>query len=996
MRANLRKLLSTLFVFAMAFSLLYALPMTASALSDDDTIDLGDLGYATSPNWSYDQATHTISVTGNVEITGHLSNSASALKILFCQDVVTVTWKTAYNAPADLTHAIEVDSTKADCIFSVALGGSIIATGDSDAIRCANTNIEINGGTVTASHGHAISGGNITIISGTLTSSGINGKSTIDCSWLSMHGGTVHATGTDGIAVKCDSISVVAGSHSRIEGNVEVDSRIDVLPNANLTVTGNVNLIMDNGAICANGPDAAITIIKSVTFEGDITDDGGIQASEKAEIYIGEDVTFEGKVDPSRGIYAEGESYICIDRSVEFSDEVFIGIEAYGSAIDIIGDVTFKKDTTTGISSHNAAGSGSVITISGKITFDGDISYHGIHAYTDDADGIAGMILAGDIRFNGDIHGDAYGILALGLSNADSDVGIIIEGVVLFEGEIQGCGISAQNAMISAFDDITAKKITGRLVYAVGNPGAPSYVDIYGSVTGECNLIEAFDASEVTVFGDLIVTGTSVTAAVECYNADVSIFGDLRAEDVDTEYFAGIQCRGGSVGVDGDIVLGSGLGAWSINGGKIIIEGDIYAPTQYVRVGYADKGKAAFEPVSSSGMEDYREYKDADDSQSSDHGNFVWVRCVYTVVFHPNGAAATVTPEYAETNRGGTLTSLLPTPSWSGYKFLGWFTQKVGGDLISQDRVYTAHTIIYAHWTPETQQPPPPAPPSSTYTITFDANGGTGTMTSEKVAQGGKYNIKENKFTRAGFMFAGWNTKADGTGTAYPDKGAINSVTQNMTLYARWIPALESEKHIRYILGYPDGSVKPEKAITRAEAVTIFYRLLTTDDKDAEVTTTFTDVKSDDWFYHEVAYFEKNGLIVDSTNGKFRPNEPITRAEYAALASGFDKLDTDAPNVFPDVPDDHWAVGYINSAAKKGWVEGFEDGTFKPEGTLTRAQLVTIVNRMLKRSIKLENIPASAPKYTDLKSDHWAYCALIEASVDHTYTRNPDNSEIWN
>ena len=137
-------------------------------------------------------------------------------------------------------------------------------------------------------------------------------------------------------------------------------------------------------------------------------------------------------------------------------------------------------------------------------------------------------------------------------------------------------------------------------------------------------------------------------------------------------------------------------------------------------------------------------------------------------------------------------------------------------------------------------------------------------------------------------------------------------------------------------------------------------------------------------------------MIVDSQNGFFRPDEPITRAEYAALASSFAKLSTDVPNSFPDVPDSHWAVGYINSVAAKGWVNGFaEDGTFQPEGKITRAQLVTIVNRMLERKIELADIPGNVTRYTDITFAHWAYCDIMEASVAHEYTRKDNGAELW-
>ena len=201
--------------------------------------------------------------------------------------------------------------------------------------------------------------------------------------------------------------------------------------------------------------------------------------------------------------------------------------------------------------------------------------------------------------------------------------------------------------------------------------------------------------------------------------------------------------------------------------------------------------------------------------------------------------------------------------------------------------------------------------------------------------------------------------------------------------------------HIQYVNGYPDGRFAPDMGITRAEAAAIFHRLLANEDKDVPATVSFNDMNGGEWYYQAVAYLANAGITTGYPDGSFRPEAPITRAEYATMASRFDNLVETEESRFNDVTGDHWAAKYINSAAAKGWVNGYDDGTFQPENPVTRAQVVTIVNNMLERNIKLVNIPEDAPSYNDVTTSHWAYCAIIEASSTHAFERLEDNSETW-
>ena len=223
-----------------------------------------------------------------------------------------------------------------------------------------------------------------------------------------------------------------------------------------------------------------------------------------------------------------------------------------------------------------------------------------------------------------------------------------------------------------------------------------------------------------------------------------------------------------------------------------------------------------------------------------------------------------------------------------------------------------------------------------------------------------------------------------------------------VTFINKPIPTLNKDDHIAYVQGYPNGTFGPALNMNRAEAVVMFSRLLlggmdtTTDYRN----NYYPDVKPDDWFANAVGYMQGLGVLVDySRDINFRPLDPVTRAEFATLAAHFDSLTLTATNIFSDVPNDHWAVKYINSAAAKGWILGYVDGTFKPEAKITRAEVVTLVNRILVRTADQgfvnTNTSAMPRNYTDLTdTTYWAYWAIIEASTGHDFIRDGEK-ENW-
>ena len=210
-------------------------------------------------------------------------------------------------------------------------------------------------------------------------------------------------------------------------------------------------------------------------------------------------------------------------------------------------------------------------------------------------------------------------------------------------------------------------------------------------------------------------------------------------------------------------------------------------------------------------------------------------------------------------------------------------------------------------------------------------------------------------------------------------------------------PSLNRADHFWYIKGYPDNSMRPSGNITRAEVATIFYRLIESGDKENAIPrAVFSDIKSDVWYSKAVTYLYDCGIISGYEDGTFRPNNPITRAEIAKIACMFDDINAPGENKFIDVLETYWAFAYIASATDKGWIIGYAGGTFRPEENATRAEMVSLINRVLDRRVKLENILPQVHEWNDMQSGHWAYTDMIEAAHSHTYERaSKEDYEIW-
>ena len=223
----------------------------------------------------------------------------------------------------------------------------------------------------------------------------------------------------------------------------------------------------------------------------------------------------------------------------------------------------------------------------------------------------------------------------------------------------------------------------------------------------------------------------------------------------------------------------------------------------------------------------------------------------------------------------------------------------------------------------------------------------------------------------------------------HEEKSPQTITNYTYTDYTESVEYVYSHKDLTYIIGYPDKGVHPNGDLTRAEAAMIFYRLY---DGDYPSFTrrmsngTFKDVGAKNWFYEPVETLYNIGLLEGKSKDSFAPNAPISRAEFAVLAARFQNLKYTSGKVFSDVEKGHWAYSYINAASEAGWIQGYPDGTFRPDKEITRTETVTLVNSMINRTVTREKLKALNVRnpYNDLAESFWGYTDLMEATVSHT------------
>lgn len=288
------------------------------------------------------------------------------------------------------------------------------------------------------------------------------------------------------------------------------------------------------------------------------------------------------------------------------------------------------------------------------------------------------------------------------------------------------------------------------------------------------------------------------------------------------------------------------------------------------------------------------------------------------------------------------------------------------------------------------------------HTLTFDTMGGS--RIDPVTVRHGNAVAKPKDPVNGGYIFDGWYTDK----TYRTPYNFATPLTQDTTIYAKWFlivlpgvtvkkntPKLNTADHFAYVQGYPDGTVKPAGNITRAETAAILFRLMDDASRKTYYSTKsgFRDVATGSWYNTYVATLNNAGVITDSSNGYFRPNEAITRAELAAMLAKFSET-TGAANYFNDVSASYWAANAIAICAKLGWITGYPDGTFRPDKNVTRAELMAMINRATGRAPKSADAFLPGMKtWIDNTSDKWYYLDVQEATNSHSYTVK--GSETW-
>ena len=724
---------------------------------------------------------------------------------------------------------------------------------------------------------------------------------------------------------------------------------------------------------------------------------------------------------------------------------------------------------------------------------DGEEDSYGIYAYNDvTISGGAVTATGGTVNATSeDGEEDSYGIYA------DNDL-TISGGAVNATGGDSGedsYGISAYDVTISR-GDVTA---TGGTVTATSEDGAEDSYGIYAdyvTINGGAVNATGRDSAEDSygIYADYVtINGGTVTA--EGGTAEVKSAGI----DIVT-----LVISGGTV-----TATGNTSGVYAVYDGKRITIDPQTDQQIEVLLGESETAAAAIEGspfaseteitglVNNTGKYFHSEVVGTTPPEPEE----------FTITFD---AAGGTTPA-SQTTVDGKLTSL-PTSTRDGYDFLGWYT--AGGDWVTTDTVFTADTTLYARWAeqagPGDDDKPPYIPPQPTGpntgnsegwddiqeeigqaqpgdTITIDMNGetevpaeifeevagkdvtveldlgggitwtvngqdvptdtslsdldlgvdlGTNGISADVIntvtgaygtvqmtlAHDGAFGFTLTLTAPLGRENAGYwanlyhyDEEAEAltfeTSAQIADDGSVALRMSHASQYAIVIddknhgenagqPTLNTQDHDAYLLGYEDGTVRPEGSITRAEVATIFFRLLTDESRDKfwSQTNDYTDVPADAWYNSAVSTLSNAGILDGYEDGTFRPDGNITRAEFATITARFLEASYDGGNRFPDI-DGHWAAEYINEAANAGIVDGYPDGTFQPQQFITRAEAVTMVNRTVDRHPDADHLLDNMVTWPDNPESAWYYAQIQEATNAHAYTMHTDQEdapyEIW-
>ena len=341
-------------------------------------------------------------------------------------------------------------------------------------------------------------------------------------------------------------------------------------------------------------------------------------------------------------------------------------------------------------------------------------------------------------------------------------------------------------------------------------------------------------------------------------------------------------------------------------------------------------------------------------------------------------------------------------PTRNGHTFLGWTRdgETTPSTTVTIPAGTTGNLNFTAHW----QEHVSGGQVDDDYTLRYVTNGGD---TIQPETKGYSWTKKYEELpvpSREGYIFEGW----------YLDKSLTDLVAGDLrvnrstvTLYAKWREDLGSpdrngisrwlntKDHGAYLNGYKDGTFGPDDNMTRAEVAQMFYNLLL--DREVPITVSFTDVPAGAWYEEAVNTLASLDILRGIGNNQFAPDRPITRAQFTVIAVRFLDAAVSGDNIFSDVGPDDWFYDEVVSSIQYGWITGYEDGTFRPDHPITRAQVTTIVNRMLGRCADPQYVDGHGDElrqFSDVPEGYWAYYQIVEATTPHDYVKS-GTKEKW-
>lgn len=387
----------------------------------------------------------------------------------------------------------------------------------------------------------------------------------------------------------------------------------------------------------------------------------------------------------------------------------------------------------------------------------------------------------------------------------------------------------------------------------------------------------------------------------------------------------------------------------------------------------------------------------------------------YTVTYHRNGADSGETVDSRSYIFGDLAVVSENGYVRDGHSFVGWNTQRDGSGthhVPGSSITVTDHIHLYAQWTRNSSGDDD----DTGYTLRLtklDAGDGTplsgakfelwrvGTQSDTRlgVYETNRYGWTQAEVSQSGDYYWVETVPPEGYrlgGGKHPTNTGKNS---RITVYntEAAVPALFTDDHYAYIVGGPDGTVRPNDSMTRAGVATIFFRLLKDSVRDANLLTgcTYTDVPDGHWANTAISTMTGLDIVRGYDAAAFGPGDPITRAQFAAICARFDTGKSNGSRTFSDI-EGHWAKAYIERAAELGWISGFQDGTFRPDAYITRAQAVTMINRMLNRVPEdPSDLLPGMNVWPDCGPGDWFYLAIQEATNSHDYRRKAGSYETW-